>query len=108
MSHSAARQELYQRRALDSVASRRVHPVCGFLDKPNWHLQSKGRLRPPVRTVLSTNSSFAAWTDVPAVGSPDRHVWGGMTDVDRPGKRQLKVQQGRSAEYDSTGIVGVV
>jgi hypothetical protein len=105
MSNMAHRAQMYERRALEAVsASKRVHPVGQFLDKSNWHLQSKVRLS-PVPTVLNTGASFAAWTNVPALPVADRHVWGGMNDVERPGKRQLK-PQGGSAEFDCWGLVG--
>ena len=105
MSHTAQRAQMYERRALEAAAIQRAQPVGRFMDKSNWHLQSKAR-RYPVPTVLNTSTSFAAWTTVPAVGSPDPHIWGGMDDVDRPGKRQLK--EGRSEEYDPCGLIGML
>lgn len=105
MSNTARRAQIYERRALEVVsASKRVHPVEQFLDKSNWHLRSKVRLS-PVPTLLNTNASFAAWTNVPASSVADQHIWEGMNDVDRPGKRQHK-KQGRSAEFDSWGLIG--
>jgi hypothetical protein len=105
MSNTAQRAQMYERRALKAVsASKRVQPVGQFLDKSNWHLQSKVRLK-PTPTLLNTSASFAAWTSVPALGVADRHAWGGMNDVDRPGRRQFK-QQGGSAETDAWGLNG--
>merc|ERR1712060_672040 len=40
-----------------------------FLDKPNWHLQSKRRVEP--QPSLLNTGGFLSWTNVPPVGTSD-------------------------------------
>lgn len=70
-------------------------------DRPNWHLKSKRRVCP--NSSLLNEGGFAAWTNVPAVGTRDPYNSVG-------GKPLIRVFPGasnsRGHEFDATGIVG--